>query len=122
VIEQHRFIPDDVREAFEDAIAAFQNWQYGETEPRVFCNKQFVSFDNICNLTAVFSGDASDQAYYTVTVLAAECREGPEHLNHDCRGPAHRGYSQVALCLLRLVHARRNYFKRREQQLKARGS
>jgi hypothetical protein len=117
VTEQHRFIPDDVREAFEDAVAAFQTWQYGEIEPRVFYNRQLVSFDNICNLTAVFSGEASDQAYYTIVALAAECHDGPEHLNHDCRGPAHRGYGQVAECLLRLVYARRDYFKRREQRL-----
>jgi hypothetical protein len=111
-------IPDYVREPFEQAVAAFQHWQYGDAEPPIsFGHQRQLNLESICEYASVFSGEVPNFIFDIVTALAADFRAGSEQIDHNCAGPADKSYREVALCLYRLVGARRDYFKRRDQQL-----
>jgi hypothetical protein len=109
---QHHLIPNDVREAFEGAVGAFQHWDYGAPEPGVFYKQQSVSIDSVCDLAAAFSGEVSDSVFDVVRKLAAEFNTGV---------PVDKSYQIVALCMYRLVQSKRDHIKHRAQQLKERG-
>ncbi len=103
-----RPIPTDLRDAFQQAIGAFQNWN-GGPELLVSYDRKEFTIDAVCVWVAAFHDPAPPIVYDTVKTLAAEFQSGPEHLNHDCSGPADHSYSSVALCLHRLYDARKDY-------------
>jgi hypothetical protein len=105
-------ISAELRDAFRQAVAAFDNWSYGMHEPNVSLDRNHFSVDAICNFVSKFSGIVPETAYSEVRRLAADFRGGSEALHHNCDGPKDHTYATVAECLQRLYAARKAHFER----------
>jgi hypothetical protein len=102
----------ELRDAFRQAVAAFENWSYGMHEPKVSLDRDQYSVDAICNLVSKFPGAVPETAYSEVHRLAADFRGGYEAHHHNCDGPKDHTYATVAECLQRLYAARKAHFER----------
>ena len=105
-------IPANLRDAFSQAVAAFDNWSYGLPEPSVSLDRNHFSVDAICNFVSKFSDIVPEDACWRVRDLAADFQSGSEALHHKCDGPKDHTYASVAECLQRLYAARKAHFER----------
>ena len=102
----------ELRDAFRQAVAGFDNWSYGMHEPTVSLDRDQYSVDAICNLVSKFPGAVPRTAYSEVRRLAADFRGGSEALHHNCDSPKDHTYASVGECLQRLYSARKAHFER----------
>lgn len=102
----------DAREAFEQAVAATVNWEYGDPEPRVSYEGRVVSVEGACYAAMRLDEPAPYHVCSAVNDIAERFRAGAEAVGHSCDGPKNSHYVNVAECLLRLYRARQHYFER----------
>jgi hypothetical protein len=115
--EAKRPIPPEYRDAFNQAVAAFDNWLYGAPEPPISFEGKAHSIASICEGVMCFAGPAPDEIYNLVCQKAHDFRHGLEaNTKYDCSGPKDDSYASVAECLLRLCAARTAWVKLKRER------
>jgi hypothetical protein len=105
-------IPVNLREAFEDALGRFADWDRGGPEPLISLERKSFTVAAISDFVMMFSDPAPENIYNAVLNLAQDFRAGPEALGHECDGPTEQTYASVARCLLMLYRARVAHYER----------
>lgn len=106
-------IPNNLQDAFAQAIIAFQEWKPGGDEPRVHWEQADFSIGTICDFVAPF-GDVAPK-YICNAIFDLWIAFGPksEHLNFLSSDPQTCSYRTAALHLLQLYEARRALYQRK---------
>jgi hypothetical protein len=107
-------IPTELCAAFDRAVAAFCNWDYGLPEPDISYGSKPCGVGVICECMRPFSDPAPDYIYILVCKLAEDFRRGPEGFGHPCPEPKDHSYANVARCLQEFYIARKHYYRRKD--------
>jgi len=119
--------PDDshvtaeLRDAFEQAVAAYANWYLGGPEPPVALERRVTSIDAVCGLLMSF-GDRTpmpDQIYDVLCTLAEQsngAQAAPAYIGKTINRPQDRSYASGARCLAALFDARKAWYRFKDQQ------
>ena len=85
-----RPITKDEADAFDDAVAALDNWAGEDTEPKVIFRGERCTIGTVCNLAALFSDPMPEGMYGLLYSLALE---------HYVEPPDDYSYASGANCL-----------------------
>jgi hypothetical protein len=85
-----RPITKDEADAFDDAVAALDNWAGEDTEPKVIFRGECCTIGTVCNLAALFSDSMPEGMYGLLYSLA---------LQYYVEPPDDYSYASGAKCL-----------------------
>ena len=92
-----RPIAKDEADAFDDAVAALDNWAGEDTEPKVIFRGECCTIGTVCNLAALFSDSMPEGMYGLLYSLA---------LQHYVEPPGDYSYASGAQSALSAISPR----------------
>jgi hypothetical protein len=108
-------IPANLREAFQDAMVAFHDWDRGGPEPKRFVGSSYLKISAVCNLVWSFTDTMPDDDYDKLCRLASNIRRGQmteAFWENPPAMPESRSYASGAKCLKSLIDCRDAWYKR----------
>jgi hypothetical protein len=109
--EEKEPIPREWIDAFNSAVAAFDNWRRdGGPEPTVSANGRPTSLDLVAGVVAHFAGKMPDAEYQILQSHA-------DRIFHGTGLPEDNSYASGARCLLKMVlHKRQEIIQRKSSE------
>ena len=111
--EDHEPIPDDLRQAFDDAVSCYKQWTPGSEGRRVSYQRRSVSIDEVCYLTEHHDDPLPDAYVGALRGFLKDARYDDLRHNLDTS----QTYGTGAFCLRLLVQRRKAEYGRAQRGL-----